>query len=53
MKKKLCVLFPALLVLMMTVLPIIVAHTAHAGSLADAIAQAPQGTEKGQIDPNA
>jgi hypothetical protein len=53
MKKKLCVLFPVLLVLLMAALPVILSNNAHAGSLAEAIAKAPQGTENGQIDPNA
>ena len=33
--------------------PIVMTGTAHSASLEEAIAQAPQGTEKGQIDPNA
>lgn len=33
--------------------PIVMTGTAHSASLEEAIAQAPQGTEKGQLDPNA
>ncbi|EPR43610.1 protein of unknown function DUF81 [Desulfovibrio sp. X2] len=47
MKRKV-VLFSALAALAVLLLA---AATAHAGGLADAIAQAPQGTEPGQIDP--
>lgn len=39
-------------VLALVAVPLFLAGTATAGSLADAIAKAPQGTEKGQIDPS-
>lgn len=42
-----------LLVAAVFVLPIALAGEAHAGKLQDAIAKAPQGVEKGQIDPTA
>ncbi|UCF93268.1 MAG: sulfite exporter TauE/SafE family protein [Desulfobacterales bacterium] len=42
-----------LLALVMVTLPFILAEHAYADALADAIAAAPQGTEKGQIDPKA
>ena len=48
------VLFLILLMMCMFVaLPLLTATTAHADKLADAIAAAPQGTEKGQLDPAA
>lgn len=42
-----------LLIFCFAAVPIMIAGTAHSASLEEAIAQAPQGTEKGQIDPNA
>ena len=53
MKKK-CIL-PIVLLLLFSVMvaPALTDTNAHAGQLEDAIAAAPQGTEPGQIDPNA
>jgi hypothetical protein len=42
-----------LLIFCFAAVPMLVTDTAHSASLEEAIAQAPQGTEKGQIDPNA
>jgi uncharacterized membrane protein YfcA len=53
MKKKLFVVLPVLLVAMMMAMPLILPNEALADNLADALAKAPQGTEKGHIDPNA
>jgi hypothetical protein len=47
-------LFLIILVMCLAVgLPLLATTTAHADQLADAIAATPQGTESGQIDPNA
>jgi len=45
--------FSILLLAAMLVAPLILADTAAAANLEEAIAQAPKGTESGQIDPNA
>ncbi len=42
-----------LLIFCFAAVPIMMASTAHSASLEEAIAKAPQGTEKGQLDPNA
>jgi hypothetical protein len=42
-----------LLIFCSAAVPIMMASTAHSASLEEAIAKAPQGTEKGQLDPNA
>ncbi|MBU1397945.1 MAG: sulfite exporter TauE/SafE family protein [Proteobacteria bacterium] len=53
MNKNLKTVLMLLLVAAVFVLPIALAGEAHAGKLQDAIAKAPQGVEKGQIDPTA
>ena len=53
MNKKMRVCFSVLLITAFMVFPLVIAGAAHADQLADAIAKAPQGTEKGQIDPKA
>ncbi|MFH1975134.1 MAG: sulfite exporter TauE/SafE family protein [Pseudomonadota bacterium] len=53
MNKNLKTVLMLLLVAAVFVLPIALAGAAHAGKLQDAIAKAPQGVEKGQIDPTA
>ena len=42
-----------LFIMCFAAVPIMIAGTAHSAGLEEAIAKAPQGTEKGQIDPNA
>ncbi len=51
MNKNLKAVLMLLLISAVFVLPIALAGEAHAGKLQDAIAKAPQGVEKGQIDP--
>ncbi|MBU0545518.1 MAG: sulfite exporter TauE/SafE family protein [Proteobacteria bacterium] len=53
MNKNLKAVLMLLLISAVFVLPIALAGEAHAGKLQDAIAKAPQGVEKGQIDPTA
>jgi hypothetical protein len=53
MNKKLKTVLMLMLISAVFVLPIALAGVAHAGKLQDAIAKAPQGVEKGQIDPAA
>ncbi len=53
MNKNLKAVLMLLLISAVFVLPIALAGEAHAGKLQDAIAKAPQGVEKGQIDPAA
>jgi hypothetical protein len=50
MIKKLLII---MVVSLWVIAPLMAADTAHAGKLEDAIAKTPQGTEPGQIDPNA
>jgi uncharacterized membrane protein YfcA len=52
MNKRCGKLWVLLLLLALVAAPLVVANTASADPLADAIAAAPQGTDKGQIDPN-
>lgn len=51
--KKFKMLFMLLLVAAIFVAPVVLTGSAYAGKLQDAIAKAPQGVEKGQIDPAA
>ncbi len=53
MKKKPLILFGMVALALAVSLAFIMADNVYADELADAIASAPQGTEKGQIDPNA
>ena len=53
MKKKPLILFAILVPVLAVSAGFIVTDSAYADALADAIASAPQGTEKGQIDPAA
>ena len=53
MNKKMFVWFPVLLVALMIAMPLLLPNEAVADKLADALANVPQGTEKGQIDPAA
>ena len=53
MKKKPLILFTILVLASAVSVALIMADNAYADKLADAIASAPQGTEKGQIDPQA
>ena len=53
MSKKLFFVLAAVFAIGMLVAPMLSPAPAHAADLADAIAKAPQGTEAGQIDPNA
>lgn len=53
MTQKLCIILTVFGIIAVLMAPVIMPATASADALADAIAKAPQGTEKGQIDPNA
>jgi uncharacterized membrane protein YfcA len=53
MAKKICSVLPVLLIILTLSMPFVATSDVFADKLSDAIAKAPQGSDKGQIDPDA